>query len=402
MPPPHAAQRVDDRERSQSGRRVVGVHGVEHGVPVGADLDGARGTAVLALGQARVLDAAAVALEPLRLGQCADPIGGLGGKRVERGPDGLGGELQPVHLPDVGDDVSGVGPLAAPLAEEAPVAAGVEDAVEQHLLGAAVDEPRPELAEHARVEARVVEREAEEVLPVDPSADGVGGPAVGEVLSELEHGHQREPPGRVGGLPEVGVERGEVVVGEHGAELVAEGEKRRSFREGGAGDPRRVGRDRAGRLRLEHGRDGGGRLLPRSAQEVPSDFASSIPPFSQTAGRLGRRRVPTVGTDHVLQALRRLDAGGRLVAVLSAGVRRGKPTRRAFFEAVDADPFRLRADIEVGGAVYRPYGTSVRTRVLVVDHVCPRAPGGLRSRIEAVVDSVAEGAAALAPCAAER
>ena len=121
------------------------------------------------------------------------------------------------------------------------------------------------------------------------------------------------------------------------------------------------------------------------------------PPFSQTAGRLGSRRVPTVGTDHVLQALRRLDAGGRLVAVLSAGVRRGKPTHRAFFEAVDADPFRLRADVEVGGAVYRPYGTFVRTRLLVVDRMPQDESGGARDRVEAVVETVAEAVDVLAP-----
>ena len=123
---------------------------------------------------------------------------------------------------------------------------------------------------------------------------------------------------------------------------------------------------------------------------VRADIIAMNPPFSQTAGRLGRRRVPTVGSEHVLQALRRLDAGGRLVAVLSAGVRREKPTHRAFFEAINADPFRLRADIEVGGAVYRPYGTSVRTRLLVVD----RAPGNGSqrdsARVEAVVESVAD------------
>ena len=130
---------------------------------------------------------------------------------------------------------------------------------------------------------------------------------------------------------------------------------------------------------------------------VRADVIAMNPPFSQTAGRLGSRRVPTVGTDHALQALRRLDAGGRLVAVLSAGVRRGKPTHRAFFEAINADPFRVRADVEVGGAVYRPYGTSVRTRLLVVD----RAPGNASqrdsARVEAVVESVTDAVDELAP-----
>ena len=132
-------------------------------------------------------------------------------------------------------------------------------------------------------------------------------------------------------------------------------------------------------------------ILPTS---VRADVVLMNPPFSQTAGRLGSRRVPTVGTDHVLQALRRLDAGGRLVAILSAGVRRGKPTHRAFFEAVDADPFRLRADVEVGGAVYRQYGTSVRTRLLVVDRM-EEEPNDERGPVEAIFEAVEDAMGAL-------
>ena len=128
--------------------------------------------------------------------------------------------------------------------------------------------------------------------------------------------------------------------------------------------------------------------------EVRADVVLMNPPFSKTAGRLGSRRVPTVGTDHVLQALRRLDAGGRIVAVLSAAVHRGKPAHRSFFEAIDVDPFRLRADVGLSGAVYRPYGTSVRTRLLVVDRVL-EGTDAHRRKVEAVVESVSEALGAL-------
>ena len=140
-------------------------------------------------------------------------------------------------------------------------------------------------------------------------------------------------------------------------------------------------------------------ILPAS---VRADVVLMNPPFSQTAGRLGSRRVPTVGTNHVLQALRRLDAGGRLVAVLSAAVQRSKPTHRAFFEALDRAPFRLRADVEVAGAVYRPYGTSVRTRLLVVDRVSETSSGGDRGLVEAVAESVGEAVGVLAPVQQEQ
>ena len=129
---------------------------------------------------------------------------------------------------------------------------------------------------------------------------------------------------------------------------------------------------------------------------VRADVVLLNPPFSQTAGRLGRRRIATVGTDHVLQALRRLDAGGRLVAILSAGVSRRKPAYRSFFETVGSDPFRLRADIEVGGSVYRPNGTSVRTRLLVVDRAADGRGAATHERVEAAVESIGDAARALA------
>ena len=144
-------------------------------------------------------------------------------------------------------------------------------------------------------------------------------------------------------------------------------------------------------------RENADHLDPILPPTVRADVILMNPPFSMTAGRLGRRRVPTVGTGHVLQALRRLEQGGRLVAVLSAAVQRRKPTHRPFFQVLDADPFRLRADVEVGGAVYRPYGTSVRTRVLVVDRVLLSPPDRDGGRLEAVAETVSEAADALAP-----
>ena len=128
---------------------------------------------------------------------------------------------------------------------------------------------------------------------------------------------------------------------------------------------------------------------------VRADVILMNPPFSRTAGRLGSRRVVTVGTSHVLQALKRLDPGGRLVVVLSAGVRRGKRAHRPFFEAVDRSPYRLRADVEVGGTVYRSYGTSVCTRLLVIDREgSVERPISDRGAVAATVESVADAIAA--------
>jgi predicted RNA methylase len=130
---------------------------------------------------------------------------------------------------------------------------------------------------------------------------------------------------------------------------------------------------------------------------VRADVVLMNPPFSATAGRLGSSRVVTVGTDHVLQALKRLEPGGRLVAVLSAGVRRGKRAHGSFFKVADQSPFRLRADVEVDGAVYRPYGTSVSTRLLVVDRTPEKSSGSNGGCVEAVIGTVGDSVDILAP-----
>ena len=61
-----------------------------------------------------------------------------------------------------------------------------------------------ELAEHGVIEAGIGQFQAQGVLPVDASADGVGGLAVGKSLDVLEDGGHGEPGGEVAGCPRVG------------------------------------------------------------------------------------------------------------------------------------------------------------------------------------------------------
>ena len=117
---------------------------------------------------------------------------------------------------------------------------------------------------------------------------------------------------------------------------------------------------------------------------LPADVSPSVvvmnPPFSQTAGRLGKRRVAGTGAEHVRQALLRLQDGGRLVAIVGRGVERVKASQAALFEHLDRGPYVLRADVEVDGRVYRTSGTTAATRVLVVDKVAERE--GVRAEAE--------------------
>ena len=111
---------------------------------------------------------------------------------------------------------------------------------------------------------------------------------------------------------------------------------------------------------------------------LPADVNPSVvlmnPPFSNSAGR-GTVKDVTVGAQHVEDALRRLEPGGRLVAITGDGMRLNAPTFRKWWDKIGRQ-YDVRANIGVDGSIYRKYGTTFPTRLIVIDKVPPsgRAP----------------------------
>lgn len=88
------------------------------------------------------------------------------------------------------------------------------------------------------------------------------------------------------------------------------------------------------------------------------------PPFSRAGHRMGDKMVTGMDRKHIDAALNLLPDGGRLVAIIGAGLHgRGK----AFADWMDNLPYNIRADVEVGRDVYKGYGTTFPTRMLVID-----------------------------------
>src|SRR5512135_621530 len=230
---------TQDRDRGdlpQPGRRRVAPEGVQEAVSVGADDLRVGGAGLLALGQARLLHPRRVAVEPLGRGLPTEPPRRDPRECVEGGAERLADQLQAVEVAGGGQDVGRVGALAGAGLEQAAVLAGLQHLVQEAPFGPAGGEATAELGEDGEVEAGVVELEPEGVLPVDATADGVGGPAIGEILGELHHRDQGELPWGQAGLPAPGIEVGEVAVAEDRAEVVAEPEIGISLGEGGTGD----------------------------------------------------------------------------------------------------------------------------------------------------------------------
>jgi predicted RNA methylase len=107
------------------------------------------------------------------------------------------------------------------------------------------------------------------------------------------------------------------------------------------------------------------------------------PPFSNAAYS-GKRGDTMVGAKHVEEALKLLEPGGRLVAIVGEGMAFGKPTFTAWWKGIRAN-YIVRANIGVDGKNYAKYGTSFDNQILVIDKPAP----GQDTRPEPVSGKVA-------------
>jgi hypothetical protein len=104
---------------------------------------------------------------------------------------------------------------------------------------------------------------------------------------------------------------------------------------------------------------------------LPLDVSPTVvtmnPPFSATAGRLAAKQTQT-GALHVEQSLKRLETGGRLVAILGRGMAPDRPAFARWWETIRSR-YTVRANVGVDGKVYARYGTHFDTRLVVIDKV---------------------------------
>ena len=95
------------------------------------------------------------------------------------------------------------------------------------------------------------------------------------------------------------------------------------------------------------------------------------PPFSAAAKVQGR--VADAALRHISSALSRLAPGGRLVAITGAGLSPDAPAWREAFTALQAKGTVL-FTAAIGGSVYARHGTSVDTRLTVIERVPAEKP----------------------------
>jgi predicted RNA methylase len=109
---------------------------------------------------------------------------------------------------------------------------------------------------------------------------------------------------------------------------------------------------------------------------LPEDMRPTVvlmnPPFSTAAHRMGEKKVYGMDLKHIEAALNYLQDGSRLVAIM--GRPRVEGTESATFNRwIDqiGKKYNVRANVHVGRGVYKKYGTSFPTRLLVIDKTGP-------------------------------
>ena len=142
------------------------------------------------------------------------------------------------------------------------------------------------------------------------------------------------------------------------------------------------------RVTTENGEQIAG-ILPKL--NVPSpDVVIMNPPFSQTAGRMGDKKDLLGGARHVQEGLSILKPGGRLVSIVGGGMDTTAPRYREWFEDMDEQGYRLRANVLVNGDVYKKYGTHFDSRVLVFDKPKVGADPEVAEVVSGEVDSIGD------------
>jgi 16S rRNA G1207 methylase RsmC len=103
-------------------------------------------------------------------------------------------------------------------------------------------------------------------------------------------------------------------------------------------------------------------LLPAEIQ--PTAILMN-PPFSATGGRVAKHSAH-YGARHIESALRRLQHGGRLVAITGEGMRFQVSAFSEWWQRI-AKTYNVRANLHLNGNEYGKYGTTFNVQLLVID-----------------------------------
>ena len=177
-------------------------------------------------------DRPAVAAAPLVIDQAFQHIAGGAGDLFQSRAHRLGDQLQAGQVPHGRQDVGGAGALGGALADQPGLLqpGQGQGQVKEPVRPPVLQQALAEVAQHAVMEAGIVEIEAERVLEVDPAPHGLSSTAVREIEQELQHAHRGQLRRRESRTPVPGIPPGEVLVLPQAVEPVPHPHRRRPGR----------------------------------------------------------------------------------------------------------------------------------------------------------------------------
>ena len=135
------------------------------------------------------------------------------------------------------------------------------------------------------------------------------------------------------------------------------------------------------------------KLFKENAEQLdnvlPKDIVPTVivmnPPFSSTAGRVQGQRDTTNGARHIEQSLKRLQYGGRLVAIVGNGMAADRPAFSKWWGELQKK-YTVRANVGISGKEYAKYGTTFDNQILVIDKTGATTQPVLTGKVESVAD----------------
>jgi len=139
-------------------------------------------------------------------------------------------------------------------------------------------------------------------------------------------------------------------------------------------------------------------LLPADTQ--PTAILMN-PPFSATGGRVAKHSAQ-YGARHIESALRRLQTGGRLVAITGEGMRFQVSAFSEWWQRI-AKTYNVRANLHLNGNEYGKYGTTFDLQILIIDKTGQTPGNNWKEQLENIVwrdaESIEDAWAALSDIA---
>ena len=111
------------------------------------------------------------------------------------------------------------------------------------------------------------------------------------------------------------------------------------------------------------------------------------PPFSSTAGRIRGQRKTANATLHIEQCLKRLENGGRLVAIVGEGMAADRHAFRTWWSGISGK-YTVRANIGISGDEYKKYGTTFDNQIVVIDKTGPTVLDPITGQVAKIEDLI--------------